>query len=129
MNVLLDRSLPPRMARSLRELVRPDDRVESVRDRVHGVLPDRDWLAAADGAILIGVDPDIRNNPHRLEAWKQCGCPVLLLSPDWLGLPLWDQAWMLMCWFDRVREQPSAMASGFVYEVPAGFPGRFKKLG
>ena len=131
MNVLLDASLPPRMARALHHLASPAHRVEHVRDVIGNDATDAhlaDHLRCHPDTVLIGIDLDTATQPHRVQALLAWHIPVMLLHADWLSLNAWDQAWHLAAGWRMIIKKVAAYPGPAVYLVPLSEAGRIRKI-
>lgn len=130
MNLLLDASLPPRMARALHQLGQPGIRVDHVRDALGNDASDQhlaDFLRDHDPTALIGLDLGITETPHRLEALAAAGTRVALLHRDWLASGPWDQAWQLAAVLPALLRKLERTTPPFVLLVPRPGQGRIRK--
>ncbi|HMO52182.1 MAG TPA: hypothetical protein PKE26_13580 [Kiritimatiellia bacterium] len=129
MNILFDASLPPRLARALRILNAPTHEVVPIRDVLGNDASDRniqDYLTHKPGLVVV-MDLEITEHPHRRLALLEWGCPVCVLSASWLAHKPWDMAWML------IRRWPAMLAktdgaAPAIYVVPPPGQGSIRKL-
>ena len=131
MNLLLDASLPPRLARALHQLASPEYRVEHVRDVLGNDASDQhitDYLVQHEGTAMVGIDLDIISTPHRLDGLRACGRPVLLLHEDWLTLIAWDQSWQLAALFPSIIRKLAKTEGPAIFLVPRLNAGRIRKV-
>ena len=131
MNLLLDASLPPRIARALHQLSTPAHRVDHVRDALGNDASDQhvaDFLRDHDTTALVGIDLGITETPHRLEALAALGGRIALLHHDWLTLPPWDQAWQLAAVLPALFRKLERTPPPFVLLTPRPGQGRIRKV-
>lgn len=131
MNLLLDASLPPRLARALHQLASPEFHVEHVRDVLGNDASDQhvaDYLAQHEGTAVVGIDLDITSTPHRLDGLRAGGRPVLLLHEDWLMLNAWDQSWQLAALFPAIIRKLAKTQGSATFLVPRLNAGRIRKV-
>jgi len=131
MNLLIDASLPPRIARALHQLASPVHHVAHVRDVLGNDATDRhiaDYLRDHTDTALIGIDLDTSTQPHRLQALLAWGVPVMLLHEHWLSLTVWEQAWHLAVQWPSMLKKLSLQTSPSVYLVPRPNTGRIRKV-
>jgi hypothetical protein len=131
-NLLLDASFPPRMARALHQLGAPAHRVDHVRDALGNDASDQhvaDFLRDHDTTVLVGIDLGISETPHRLEALAALGGRVALLHRDWLDANPWDQAWQLAAVLPALLRKLERCPPPAVLLVPRFGQGRIRKAG
>lgn len=131
MNLLIDASLPPRIARALHQLASPVHHVAHVRDMLGNDATDRhiaDYLREHADTALIGIDLDTSTQPHRLQALLAWGVPVMLLHEHWLSLTTWEQAWHLAAQWPLMMKKLSSQTCPAVYLVPLPPTGRIRKI-
>jgi hypothetical protein len=130
MNIVCDASLSPRLARSLRELLAPGRAVTHVRDALGDQATDQaiaTFVHSASPSMVLSVDLDISDNPHRMLALRAWRCPVFLLSAAWLELEPTAQAWMLIRMLPAMLAKAGAGDAPVIYSVPPGPKGRIRK--
>ncbi len=131
MNLLLDASLPPRLARALHQLAQPTHRVEHVRDVLGNDASDlliSDHLAQHAETALISIDLQTTSTPHRLENLRATRRPVMLLHESWMTLNAWDLSWQLAAVFPDMIRRISASAQPSIFLVPRHEHGRIRKV-
>ena len=131
MNVLLDASLPPRVARALHQLASPSHHIEHVRDVLGNDATDQhiaDYLRDRADTVIIGIDLENSSNPHRIQALLTWSVPVMQLHEDWLTLSMWDQAWQLAAQLPSIIKKVAKDGGAAVYLVPPHHAGRIRKI-
>lgn len=131
MNLLLDASLPPRLARALHQLASPEHRVDHVRDVLGNDASDRhiaDHLAAHPGSSLIGIDLETTATPHRLDLIREGHVPVVLLRRDWLDFPPWEMSWKLAARLPAIVARIARSSAPTVYLCPPPGEGPIRKV-
>jgi len=131
MNILVDAALPPRLARALQVLVRPDHSVCHPRDVLGNDASDRhlhDYLRSQPDVIVIGQDFDLIEHPHRLAALREWDRPVFLLSAAWLDAEPWTQAAMLIERLSAIVAKAAKASAPRIYLVPPARKGSIRTL-
>jgi len=128
MNLVLDTSLSPRLARLLDAALGPAHRVvhatelaEQATDRMIA-----DHVAAHAPALIIGMDLDVTAHPHRMAALKEMGAAVALLTTDWLTHDPVTQSWMLLRLMPRLLKKAQVSANPILLVSP-GNGGSIRK--
>jgi len=130
-NLLLDASLPPRLARALHQLGTPSFRVDHVRDALGNDASDQhvaDFLRDHDTTALVGIDLGNTETPHRLDNLAALGARVALLHRDWLTVSPWDQAWQLAAVLPALLRKLERTPPPHVLLVPRHGQGRIRKV-
>ena len=130
MNIWLDPTLSPRLARALADVLTPPDAAGHLRDVLGHDASDvhvADFLAAHPGSTVIGIDLDIAEQPHRLAVWRARPADGVLLTPAWLDLAPLTQAWMLIRRIEELRKKIDP-AHPAIWHVPPVNDGRIRKL-
>lgn len=123
MNIVVDSSLSPRIARLLAAVLEPEHRAMHQNDLATGAATDAglaDHLASLSNALLLGLDLEITGHPHRLAALRELGCSVALLSPEWFKVPPPGQAWMLLRLLPRLLKRVQEAKSPVLLTISAG---------
>jgi len=129
-NLLLDATLPPRLARALHVLLQPDHSAAHIRDILGNDASDSmliQHIQDHPGSLILGIDLDIIDNPHRMAALRECGCPVFLLSSAWLELNEWSLVWMLTNRLPSILHTAEKIPGTSIYLVPPFDKGRIRK--
>lgn len=130
MNLLLDSTLAPRLARALNTLLQPEHSAAHLRDILGNDVSDSmviQHIKDHPGSMMIGVDLDVIDNPHRVAALRECGCPVFLLSSAWLELAEWSVVWMLANRLPAMIDTARTVPGPAIYLVPPVDRGRIRK--
>jgi len=130
MNLLLDATLPPRLARALHLLLQPEHTAAHVRDLLGNDASDRMLLQHVHehpGSLVLGIDLEVIDNPHRLAAMRECRCPVFLLSSAWLEVSEWNLVWMAAKRMPSILEIARTVPGPSIYLVPPVDKGRIRK--
>jgi hypothetical protein len=122
LRLFLDNNLPPRIARSLHELVAPDGQeVVHLRAKFPERAADIDWIGAlgAEGDwIIISGDRHILTRPHEREALRASKLTAFLLAKGWIQAGFWDQAWLLTRWLPKVVDLANHYPRGAIFLLP-----------
>lgn len=105
MNIVIDATLSPRIARTLDAVLGPEHRVTHVRGLSDGQATDaqlHEFTSANNPALVIGLDLETTAQPHRLAALKEFNCHAAVLATDWLKIRPTEQAWRLLHVFPRL---------------------------
>ena len=131
MNLIFDATLSPRLARVLKTLLEPEHSATHIRDALgHDATDQRigAFIQSTGDAMMVTVDLDISDNPHRIAALREWNCPVVLISSAWLELKPWDQAWMFLRLVPALLNKCQALPGAPVYLVAPGMKGRIRKI-
>jgi len=131
MNIILDATLPPRFALMAQALFEPVHQTTHTRTALGHDATDervREFVGAQPGAVVISVDLDISDNPHRIAALREWGVPVFLLTSSWLELGPTDQSWMFIRALPAMIGKAQAIPDPSVYLVAPGLKGRIRKI-
>jgi hypothetical protein len=112
-------------------LLQPDHAVLHVRDAAGHDASDRklsELIASAGSPLVISVDLDISDNPHRIMALREWQCPVYLLASAWLELKPWDQTWMLMRILPVLISKSATSPGSSIHLVAPGMKTRIRKI-
>lgn len=131
MKLLIDHSLPPRLARALGIMFEPDHLILALGDRFgRSGLADEDWipaLAAEGGWTLLSADLTIaRKRPSR-ELLARAGLVGFFFGPAMQKWPLGRQAGRVAMIWPQMVGHRATVANG-LFEMPASGT-RFRPIG
>jgi hypothetical protein len=123
----LDNNLPPRLARALNELSKPEHEVVHLREKFQPDTSDTTWLhtLASEGDwVIVSGDLRITRLPHEQKAWQESGLTAFFLEKGWSSLQFWEKATKLVGWWEAIVLQATRVEAGVGFLVPV----RSKKL-
>lgn len=123
MNILIDASLSPRIARALDAVFGSDDATcASV-----GAMADAALACREQAGAWIGIDLDSSTQPHRMTALAEMGRHLVLLAPEWIDLSPADQASLLLRVMPRILKRLRGSGERLTLLVTAGPAPRIRK--
>lgn len=87
----------------------------------------RDHLAGQHVSLMLALDLDLSDHPHRLEALQKGSVPVFLLSPAWLGLDPLEYAGQLCLRLPSILTRTETLSGPSVWIVPPPGQGSIRK--
>jgi len=123
LNFLLDNNLPPRVARALSCLSKPDGHVViPLRDKFEKNTPDIEWIQSLSTEIeewvIISKDIGITRKKIEREVWEKSNLTAFFLVKGWNNIDFWDLAWKLVKWWPIIVDQAIRIQSGTGFLVP-----------
>ncbi|RXF69602.1 hypothetical protein [Hansschlegelia zhihuaiae] len=120
MKVLIDENLPPRLARALHELLKPQHQVYASRALFGTGVKDLDWMArlnAEGGWVVISGDRRITRNKHEAAAFRASNMIGFFLSKGLQKSPLLKQMERLCALWPSIEAQTKLVAGGAMFEL------------
>ncbi len=123
MNFFFDNNLPPRLARSLSCLSKPDGHtVIPLTDKYLRNKPDIEWINALsqenEDWVIISGDINITRKKHEKAAWEESGLTAFFLMKGWNNIDFWDMSWKLTKWWPTIVNQAVRIQPGTGFLVP-----------
>ena len=123
MNFFIDNNLPPRLARALNELSKPDHTVQHLRDRFPANTPDTKWIRILSedietDSVLVSGNWRITRHAHECKAWLDSGLTAFFLKKGWNNIKYWEQAAKLVKSWPDLIYQATHVEKGIGFFVP-----------
>lgn len=123
MNFFFDNNLPPRLARALSFLSKPDGHtVVPLLDKFERNTPDVDWITTLSQEkndwVIISGDKNIIRKKHERAAWKESELTAFFLKKGWNNIDFWNMSWKLVKWWPIIVNQATQIQPGTGFLVP-----------
>ena len=121
MRFFFDNCISPKLARAMRELIKPDHEVTPLVDKVPASTLDVEWIPrlGIDGDwVVVTGDLRIKKKPQERLVWKAAKLTTFFMADSFTNVPDWEQVrWIIDKW-PLIVDQAKLVSPGAAFLVP-----------